>query len=210
MPGAWENWVTSWHTKNIRNYSTYIDVGANCGYFTGLAAYYGLAVIAVEANPVYAKALRRTIEDNKFDRVGLVEAAVSNVNESTVELTVPDELHGGASIRGGETNLPGTKITVDTITLDTFSGPVGSGVLVKMDIEGAEEMAFEGASKFNTEHRPTYIMEYTPRHYSSRFYDATVDYGVISMVGYDGNETSVDRNTLDSTDDWVTIVVRPH
>lgn len=207
MIGAWENWVTSWHTKNLHNYDTYIDVGANCGYFSFLANYFGLSVIAIEANPQYAGLLTRTIEENDADNVAVVNAAVSE-SEGMAMLKVPETLHGGASITDNHIEAS-HHYSVKTITLDDLQGPAGDRVLVKMDIEGAEEMAFKGATEFNQVVKPTYILEYTPRHYTENFFDALSSYGEVTMVDSNGNETSVTKHEAEGASDWITLVVRP-
>ena len=210
MRGAWENWVTAWHINNFSDFDTYIDIGANCGYFSFLAERHGLLVYAIEANADYVAAL----EESNFCNsayVCVVHAAVSD-SEGFVGLTVPTGLHGAASSRHGDTNLPGTIQRVRTITLDNASFAndlMGQKVLIKMDIEGAEQMAFNGAGRFNDCFKPTYILEYTPRHYDEFFYDELLSYGDITMIDFNGNETAVTKSFANSQDDWITLVVRP-
>lgn len=62
--GFWEAWISSWLTRWIRPGMTFIDVGANCGYYTMLAeklvGQHG-HVVAYEPNPVYVETLRRLV-----------------------------------------------------------------------------------------------------------------------------------------------------
>lgn len=211
MRGAWENWITAWHYNNLNQYDTYIDIGANGGYYSFLAYTQGLTVHAFEANQVYFSCLNSSTRDNgAVDRVTIHHAAVSD-KDGAVELTVPDELHGGASIRHSDSNLPGRTEKVRAVTLDSFfksRTPIGY-ILVKMDIEGAEQMAWHGAKAFNEKHRPTYIIEYTPRHYDGNFFDELEEYGPVTMVNFEGSEEPITKAQADATEDWITLVVRP-
>lgn len=58
--GAWEPHLTHWLTRRIRPSDTGIDVGANIGYFTPLAAHLtGPAghVVAIEPAPAFCQAI---------------------------------------------------------------------------------------------------------------------------------------------------------
>lgn len=211
MKGAWENWITAWHYNHLNQYDTYIDVGANGGYYTFLAASQGLHVRAFEANENYVSCLKASRRDNGLSElVTITHAAVSDAS-GEVELTVPNELHGGASIRHSDSNLPGDTQSVYAVSLDdAFGGraPIGK-VLIKMDIEGAEQMAWHGAKEFNEKYRPTYIIEYTPRQYDGNFFDELEEYGVVSMVDFNGEEVPVSKAQADANEDWLTLVIRP-
>lgn len=204
MPGAWENWVVSWHTKHLGEYDTYIDVGANSGYFAFLAAYAGLDVVACEPNPEYVRLLAKSAETNGY-KIGLIETAVSD-SVGEVTLTVPTDLHGGASIVFEN----GSPLTVPATTLDAMLvGSEPGKTLIKIDVEGAEPLVFAGAVETNSLYRPTYIMEYTPRHYDESFFDQLTTYGTVTQVDGLGEESPVDKETANSNDDWITLVVRP-
>lgn len=210
MPGAWENWITAWHYNVLPEFNSYIDIGANGGYYTMLAASQGKQVFSFEANPEYVECLNKTVSDNGYnDTVRVFGVAVTDVDD-TISLMVPDDLHGGASVRHGETNFPGNEVEVDGVKIDTLfrsRTPIGT-TLIKMDIEGAEQMAFRGAKGFNERIRPTYVIEYTPRHYDG-FWEELEEYGVITKIGFDGIEAPVTKQEAESTEDWITLVVRP-
>lgn len=207
MKGAWENWVVSWHTKNFKDFDTYVDVGANCGYFTFLASYYGLDVYSVEANPEYVKLLEKTAKVNDVN-INLVHAAVLD-EKKKITLNVLDDYMGSSSINQiipGYANHP---IEVEGTTLDDILSKVSGKVLIKMDIEGAEEKAFYGAEETNKRLKPTYVVEYTPGSYSSKYLDEILDYGDIYYVDLNGNESPITREQIESSSDWITLVIEP-
>lgn len=206
MPGAWENWITSWHTKNFEHFDTYIDVGANSGYFAFLANHYGLKVIACEANPEYVELLSWSKAENDATNVEILAGAITDYKGS-ITLTVPEELHGGASTVYA---LPGKAIEVWCATLDSILIDAHPGrTLIKIDVEGAEPQVFAGASAVNALFKPTYIMEYTPRQYDDTFYDQLAEYGRVTQVDANGGEQPTTKEEANSADDWITLVVRP-
>ena len=194
----WEAWITSWHTRHLHEYDTYVDVGANSGYYSLLARFYGLKVIAVEANPMYVKLLKKTFGNE----IKIVPAAIAD-KSGHVEFHLNDELHGGSSIF---TEGQGESIRVKSVALGTL-GAVQKP-LVKMDIEGAEELAFQGGEKWLAENKADIILEYTPSKYSDKFYDTLARYGDIKLVDYEGNEQDITKEQANGSEDWITLIVR--
>lgn len=209
MPGAWENWVTAWHYDVLGDFDTYIDVGANGGYFAFLANRYGKHVTAFEPNPIYVEALKKSKELNGSD-MEIVGQAVG-MAPGIIELEIPEELHGSASVmKNIDSKYRIEKITVPVTTLDLHfkaRAPIGN-VLVKMDIEGAEQLAWGGAKEFNEKYRPTYVIEYTPNNYDF-FFDELEEYGAVTMIDFTGTEVPVTKEHADNEADWLMLVIRP-
>jgi FkbM family methyltransferase len=141
----------------------FVDVGANIGFFSLLAARAvgpEGKVIAIEAVAELAAAVRANAELNGFAQIEVVEAAASDV-AGEVELMLAEH-PGGATISRSDTppDLIGRR-TVTCVTLDGlfaergFPGPV----MVKVDVEGAEFPVLDGMAGLLHTYRPVVLCE---------------------------------------------------
>jgi FkbM family methyltransferase len=149
--------VVPWREKAIvdalRTYlragDTFVDAGANIGFYTVLAAALvgpGGKVIAIEMMPDTAAILRAHIALNGIGNVTVVESALSNSDGEVVSARVSHGRFGQASIVGGKGEATDHEIKVPTVTLSRLLTPLGRVALMKMDLEGAEGMALRGAA----------------------------------------------------------------
>lgn len=121
-----------------------VDLGAHVGLATGYfkQLYPDSTIMAVEPNPVSAELLRRNINDNGWEGVSVIEAAVVGSGEKRVKLYLDDSdehwFMSGSLKEGAWNGRQQTAgIWVDAVRLaDILPGQVD---LLKMDIEGAEE-----------------------------------------------------------------------
>jgi FkbM family methyltransferase len=134
--------------QRIRPGAVFIDGGANIGFYSILAA--RLAgplgrVVAFEMMPDTAAVLRRHIAANGAPAITVVERALSDRSGSRVRASVEPGQHGQASIinDGSERHH---SIEVETITLDEALIGCGAIELIKLDLEGAEYAALQGAA----------------------------------------------------------------
>ena len=143
-----ERAVVAAFRTHLKTGSTFIDAGANIGFFTILAARLvgaGGRVIAIEMMPDTAALLRANVERNGLGNVTIVEGALSNRSGEEVVASMPEDQFARASIAQGLT-VDRRQIRVRTKTLDDLLvGIAGNIDLIKMDLEGAEPMAIEGA-----------------------------------------------------------------
>jgi FkbM family methyltransferase len=131
-----------------------VDVGANYGYYTLLwcAAHPDNRVIAIEASPKNAEALRYNVTRNGFgDRVTIMECAVTR-EEGEVNFDLgSDEETGWGGIASGL----GSAITVPCHRLDQLvNEPV---TVLKVDCEGADAWVIEGAQGLIEQGRVAHI-----------------------------------------------------
>jgi FkbM family methyltransferase len=120
--------------------STVLDVGANIGIYTLLAAKRGATVFAIEADPLNAKRLRNHVKLNGFtDRVTIFECAATN-SESSITLYRNLGNSGGSNMFSGANGITVSGRTIDSLELPPID-------LCKMDIEGAEVFALAGMDK---------------------------------------------------------------
>jgi len=105
-------------------------------------------IIAIEADPKTYSKLKKYADEESRSKIVTVNAAVWNVDGSI-------EYVSSASRGSGECGKnKRAKITkVDTRTLDTLIG-YNSVDFIKLDIEGSEEAALDGAEKALRQHKP--------------------------------------------------------
>lgn len=131
----------------LRAGDTFVDAGANIGFYTVLAArLVGPTgrVVAVEMMPDTAAILREHVRLNGLNNVRIVENALSARVGERVVAHVETGKFGQASIAG---SARGQAITVETTTLDAVLQDVDAIRLMKMDLEGAEYGALCGAER---------------------------------------------------------------
>lgn len=147
--------------RKIPPNSCFVDVGANRGYYSLIAARTH-RVFAFEPNPGPLANLRESVALNAFENVTLIQAAVSDssglgrlhIHESVTELSSLVQIHDDLN----------SHVEVETVTLDEyFRGfPDVKVGLIKMDIQGAELLALRGASEMLERQRPVLIVEEWP------------------------------------------------
>jgi FkbM family methyltransferase len=133
------------------------DLGANIGTVTlSLSEYVGAAGKVYAFEPVTIRALEKNIQVNDLRNCEAVNCGVSNVSGET-EIQFSSFTFDSTIIRGRILNKPqlGT-MKIRLITLDEFceSNSIDKVDFIKMDIEGAEELAILGATKTIEEHHP--------------------------------------------------------
>jgi FkbM family methyltransferase len=154
--------------EHLKPGQTFVDIGANYGYFTMLAArQIGASgrVVAFEANPNLQKMVKKSSERNGFQRrVVSTDVALSDSNQDKVTFYVstdPSQMgistmhpwHG--HIHAG--NLPaGNTITVKTVRFDDCvkSSEVTAIDMMKLDAEGAELQVLRGMRERLLKFRP--------------------------------------------------------
>ncbi|MDO8561297.1 MAG: FkbM family methyltransferase [bacterium] len=119
--------------KSIKDPSIILDIGANIGVFTILAArrFPNAKVVAVEPQANNFAALEANVHRNKLSNVELHRVAVSD-SYGTTPLFIDDYNHGGHSIMVSQ---HGSRVEqVGTVPLRHFGVPDA----IKIDCEGAE------------------------------------------------------------------------
>ncbi len=136
-----------------RNGKKFIDLGANVGLFTLAAASAGARVLAVEALAKNYSLLMQSVVKNRFRRVTPVHSAVFDTTD-TVYMSGDS---AWARVTAKETSERVPSVTLDDLTrIFDFR----DATLVKMDVEGAELSALNGAVEFLSQKRaPFFIFE---------------------------------------------------
>lgn len=145
-----------------------IDVGANVGFFSVLAARYTTKkVCAVEPMGNSLALLRENLKINTVaDRVVIFEGAVSDVTgQAPIEFIAGKEEYASLvgivhpSTRGGSTAEQSVPcISLDELVADKSLNPG----FIKVDVEGAEQRVFSGAQRTIVQSRPIFLSEFSP------------------------------------------------
>jgi FkbM family methyltransferase len=156
LDGLWEAHVTAWLQRTLQPGQVFVDVGANVGYFTLLAAQLvgpQGRVIAVEAHPRLAEILHRNVVINGvYGHVTTWQrAAWSTHADLKFHTRVNFAGNSSAGSVGDEalTRLGDTEeiIEVQAVPLDDLLADLSRVDVLKVDIEGAEVHAFTGLAR---------------------------------------------------------------
>jgi FkbM family methyltransferase len=153
LDGIWEAQITALFQKLVKPGMTFVDIGANIGYYSLLAAKlagHTAKVYAFEPEPLNFELLRKNVIMNWFTEIVRTEKVAVSDRRETAEFYVRENYRGNSS-RGAvtEEHLKSLydsmeKIEVQTTSLDEyFPSPPKIDVL-KIDVEGAELDAFKG------------------------------------------------------------------
>lgn len=124
----------------------FVDAGANIGFYSiAASALVGTdgRVVAIEMMPETARILHRHVELNGAYNVEVVERALTAAVDERIRAFEVNGKSGQATVNGA--GQSGAAIEVITTTLDEALAGIGPIRLIKMDIEGAERVALEGA-----------------------------------------------------------------
>jgi len=159
-----EKATTNLFKRVVKKDDTIVDLGANIGYFTLLAAKLvgpGGKVYAFEPEPKNYSYLKKNIELNNYNHVSAFQKAVSDKNGKT-KLYICDYDTGHHTINkydGVEAYSRGRKtgehfIEIEMITLDEFFKNKEESIdVIKMDVEGAEALVLTGMDKLLRENK---------------------------------------------------------
>lgn len=150
----------------------FIDVGANTGYYTLLAASVAprLKVLALEPDPAVLAILKRNVTRNGLNRrVKILSYALSS-DSGVANLYVPSQEHGlietSSSLESGFKQHHSETISVPMITLDRLlrrpSTILRRVAAIKIDVEGHEASVLKGAVATIKRHRPVIFIEILP------------------------------------------------
>ena len=157
----WEAHVSAVLTQSLEPGATFVDVGANVGFHTFLAASLvgprGL-VLAVEANAENCRLLQLSKTDNQADNVTVLPFALDR--EAGVRyLSSHLGTNGGLVPDEREHLLSGRGTTVYATTLDDIAPPRVD--VIKVDVEGAEFRVLDGGRKTLERDKPLIVMEFS-------------------------------------------------
>jgi len=150
----YENLIRSDYLNNgatLKDGDTVIDIGANIGCFTVMAASIvgnSGRVIAIEPNPETYQQLCRNIELNNLSNVTPLNLAIG-ANNQPIELYISDNsLYSSFYAKVDKHQIIGKKIAVNSETLESLMEQlkIQEVQLLKLDCEGAEYQILDSIS----------------------------------------------------------------
>ena len=151
--------------SRVHDGMTVLDIGANIGYYTVQMAHKvgdKGNIIAFEPNPVMMAELQSSVRLNKFTNVITEQVALSD-SKGTAEFCIPEtgkESHG--SLKQNITFTTRNQFNVQTDRLDDVLRRLNISKVdfIKIDVEGAEMLVFNGASNLlSGQYKPCIIFE---------------------------------------------------
>lgn len=164
--GEWEPYETALFLETIKSGMVVVDIGANIGYYTVLAARAVGSegrVIAFEPDHRNFTLLTQNVEANGFsNRVTLLPVALSD-HEGSLTLYRDDGNFGAHSLAEG--NVIGTdQLAIPCARLDDVleALEIGHVDVVKIDTQGAEGLVFTGAERVLSQEELWVFTEFWP------------------------------------------------
>jgi FkbM family methyltransferase len=175
----------------LRPGDIFIDVGANIGLFTLIAAKaVGRKgrVYAFEPSPVTHKRLLENIDVNKFRNVESFQIALSDTEEDRVLTTSLDGYGAWNSLAQPTAGQQFKQEIAQCTSWDKFSlehDLLGKVTLMKIDVEGWEFFALQGAKQtLSQPNAPDLMIEFTETNAQSAGTSCTAVYNLLNEYGY--------------------------
>ena len=161
--GYWELGYTKFLMSKLNKGQCFVDVGANFGYYSIIAA--SLVgdkgkVYAIEPNPFLASLIEKSCKANGYNNVSILKIAASNSTDGAVLNYINGDYGGGSLVSSG--NDKKEHLYVPTAPLDDVISEKDVH-MVKIDVEGFEIQVLQGMKEI-VKRNPDIIilMEYTP------------------------------------------------
>ncbi|OGC94207.1 hypothetical protein A2389_03115 [Candidatus Adlerbacteria bacterium RIFOXYB1_FULL_48_10] len=162
---VYEKGLTQFVLNTLKPGDTFVDIGANVGYFTLLAASLGAQVVSIEPYDQNVALLKQNIDLNNFKDIKILDIAIGD-HEGTATLHINPLNRGGNSLleqKGYFTDSHGysreqigkmyagevLEKKVKLTTLDSIAEEysVTFITILKIDVEGFEGQVIEGMKK---------------------------------------------------------------
>lgn len=162
----YEPHVTRVLKQFLRRGHTFVDVGANIGYFSLLGAKIvgsGGRVIAFEPNGSNCDLIRRGVEVNGLEDVlELHQVAVAEAAQ-VLQFTAAGIDSNGRVVTPEEAAAEEVPLqSVEAVALDDVLRDCPRVDVIKMDVEGAEARVWQGMQAVIRRHKPPLVFEFSP------------------------------------------------
>ena len=160
---SYEPHVSKAITERLKSGMVFVDIGANIGYFSLLAANLigpDGKVFAFEPYQYNVKLLFLNSRINGFENIEIIPCAVADKKS----LFAYDNMasNGVISELNADLNALLSTTLVNSIMLDEALQNINKMDIIKIDVEGAEYLALGGGRKLLKKHRPIIFSEFAP------------------------------------------------
>ena len=215
--GNWEAWVATaimreLHETPMNKGVEFLDVGANNGYYSIMAASAGFYVHSFEPDPNSFEILNRNVVHNKLNAwhygAHIIDKKVKTYNVAVSDLESHAFLHQHPT-HSGANSLEGEGeegVEVQTYPLGYFFPGDGHHHVIKVDVEGHERNVWNGYTARNTTTRfalengeteirrcggDVWFVEWVPvrwgKEYNREWLNEVLETHDLQMVNYDGS-----------------------
>ncbi len=150
--------VTKYFIKNSNENDIFYDIGANHGFYTYLFSDLCREIHSFEPTPAVFSNL--SINFNQAKNVFLNKVALSDkIGPAQLYLAKssgPNTLLEGVAITR---NFESNKISIETTTLNVYIKNHNIPTIIKIDVEGAENLVLQGGGDMFREFSPVVVME---------------------------------------------------
>jgi FkbM family methyltransferase len=205
MDSIWEHDITIAWLKVLGPDDVVLDIGANFGYFGALAAQKtsdNARVFFFEVNPKLLPYIRKTVAANWLAGKSTVENLAVADKQDRISFSVSPYYLGSASL-SHDLNASSYKqfkiasekldtVTVQAVAIDDYckKHKIQKVDVIKMDIEGFEERAYQGMRRIvKSSPNVTLFIEFTKQSYKSPevFYNQMLkDFGYVYVITKEG------------------------
>ncbi|MGW6743080.1 FkbM family methyltransferase [Streptomyces sp. NPDC055025] len=156
--GVWEPHMTRWLRGRLGHGDTFVDVGANIGYYSVLASRLvgdGGKVVAIEASPVFLQRLSQNVRLNELGNVRAVNGAVSD-SRKTLTFVLASSANMGANSIVPYDGPAESTFDIEARPLGELldSAEISTARVIKIDVEGAEGSVVRGMAPMLDKLRP--------------------------------------------------------
>ena len=175
-------------TRRLKPGETFLDIGANVGFYTLIAAkVVGRtgSVYAFEPAPNTRAGLERNIQLNDFGNVTTVPVALSDATGIGELFLDAKKNSGAASLRRSPNSGESVSVVVDTY--DNFAALYALPIpaLVKIDVEGSEVSVLRGMTALlSRPDRPAIILEVSEWSLEEMGYSKAELFRLVTSFGY--------------------------
>lgn len=202
--GVYEKTESQWFQSVCQPGMTFLDVGANIGYYTALGSHLvGLKgkVISLEPDPESFSYLEQTISANNSSNVLAFQVAASD-KKTLLPLYISTENRGDNRLYASSEDR--TEILVKTQPLDEllFEHNIDQVDLIKIDVQGYEPKVIEGLKKtISRSQQIVLITEFWPKGITDAGADAKVFLDNLRNLGLTLYELKSDGEVTEICDD---------
>ena len=168
----WDDPLPNAFIHHIKNKKRFYDIGANWGFYVLLASKHKdphCQIVAFEPHPQSAKELESQITLNQITSALVIQAALSD-QSGHLQFADTGSAIGQKLATLNDSPQSAQTITVPTMTLDQATQQFGPPDLIKLDVEGAENLVIAGGHQTLQHHRPTLLVEIHGQDRATPFY----------------------------------------